>query len=182
MNFINSADLTLKNNTCHDTGAGGGNGEGFYLVDVRNVRVMGNTFTRLYDEGVNCKGNTIGLTIQENHFYDFFGPRPEKNRISLLSWLIPSAMAGQTPSEDTAINCRHSGTQDVIVERNLIENMPNTGVRMHRVRNAIVRNNTIKNCKVGIDFGQGTTGEINNNRMSGNRKDYLLGNTSVRAQ
>ena len=182
MNFTRSNNVTLQENICHDTGAGGGHGEGFYLVDVKDVLVVGNSFTRLYDEGVNCKGRTRRLTIRENHFYDFFGPRPIQKQTSWLSWLIPPAFAGQNPSEDTAVNCRFRKTRHVVVEDNLIENMPDTGVRMHRVKNAIVRRNIIKNCRVGIDFDRGTTGIIADNQLSGNEQDYHLRRTNVRPE
>jgi hypothetical protein len=173
----------LQDNICHDTGLKGLNGEGIYIVDGQDITIEDSEFYRLKDEGVNCKGATQGLIVRGNYFHDFMPPSSAASQgllTRLLAWLIPpDAQAGMNNSEDTGINCRSAASKKILVECNVIENMPSTGVRMHRVSNATTRLNLIINTHVAIDYGQGATGKIGGNLLYDNTNPYKLSGSSV---
>ena len=173
----------LQDNVCHDTGTRGLNGEGFYIVDGKDITIENNEFYRLTDEAINCKGATQGLTVRGNYFHDFLSTSRVASQgllTRLVAWLTPpNAHAGMNNSEDTAVNCRFPESTDILVECNVIENMPSTGVRMHKVRNAVTRYNLIINTKFAIDYGKGATGEIESNFLYANTSPYKLKGTSV---
>jgi hypothetical protein len=176
----------LRDIICHDTGTAGLNGEGIYIVDGQNITIENSEFYRLTDEGINCKGTTQGLTVRGNYFHNFLPTSRVASQgflTRLVAWLTPpNAHAGMNNSEDTAVNCRFPDSTDILVECNVIENMPNTGVRMHNIRNAVTRHNLIINVKVGIDYGKGTTGQIEGNFLYANARPYKLSGTSVAPQ
>lgn len=173
----------LQDITCHDTGTRGRNGEGIYIVDGQDITIENSEFYRLTDEGVNCKGATRGLIVRGNYFHNFLSTSRVASQgflTRMVAWLTPpNAHAGMNKSEDTAVNCRFPESTDILVECNVIENMPHTGVRMHNISNAVTRHNLIINTKIGIDYGKGTTGQIEGNFLYANARPYKLDGTSV---
>jgi parallel beta-helix repeat protein len=177
--------IRLSYNICRETGQDGGNGEGFYIWNGQDITIEHNEFAGLRDEGVNCKGTTRNLLIRNNYFHDFYvGPvvREPSALTRFAAWLLPTVHAGGNLSEDTGVNCRYAETSNVSVLDNIFERLPNTGVRMLGVQNAVTEGNEIRECAVGIHYGRGATGTIANNTLIDNDRPYLLQNTSVRPQ
>ncbi len=173
----------VRHNLCYETGLNG-HGEGFYFYPgpVADVVLEHNELFNLRDEGVNCKGDNHNIVVRHNYFHDFHPPlaHAPTNRgvISQLAhwvgqWFFRPATAGQNDSEDTGINCRFENDTDIVVERNLIENMPYAGVIFKQLQNAVTQHNLIVGSgSVAIGYTEAATGHIGYNTLYKNHQSY----------
>lgn len=156
---------------------------------MSDVVLEHNELFNLRDEGVNCKGNNHNIVIRHNYFHDFHPPVVQlSSRGGVLSqlahWMgqlfLPIAIAGQNDSEDTAIHCRFENDNHIVVERNLIENMPHSGIVFKQLQNAITQHNLIIGSGfVAIGYADAATGRIDFNTIYKNRQSHR--NTDITA-
>lgn len=183
--FTPSARWRIHHNVCHDTGvAPRTNGEGFYLISTHDITFEHNELFNLRDEGVNCKQQSRNIVIRHNYFHNFFpsgaSDFPEDGFLSrfaklVAGWLLPQARAGMTRAEDTAIHCRFQATANVTAERNLIEQMPTTSIRMYKLQTAVARYNLLIGSGFrAIDYADGVTGQIANNTIYNNKQAHRI--------
>ena len=185
-----AARIRLRHNACYETGLNG-HGEGFYFYPglVEDVVMEHNELFNLRDEGVNCKGNNRDIVVRNNYFHDFYPPlatlSPDRGLFSRLAhrvtqWLLPPARAGQNASEDTAINCRFENDTDILVERNLIENMPYAGVTFRTLKDVATQYNLIVGSGVvAISYIDIQDGHIDFNTIYNNHRAHHHGGVSV---
>ncbi len=183
LNGTPAARWVVRHNTCYETGLTG-HGEGVYLHPgpVEDLLIEHNEFFNLRDEGVNCKGNNRHIVVRHNYIHDFYPPLahalPDDGILSRLArgmgqWLLPPATAGQNASEDTAINYPFNSDANVLVERNIIENMPYSGIVFKRLEGAVTQHNLIVGSGfIAIDYTEGATGRIVFNTVYNNRQAH----------
>ncbi len=171
-----AARWVVRHNTCYETGVLG-HGEGIYIYPgpAEDLLFEHNEFFHLRDEGVNCKGNNRHIVVRQNYFHDFYPPQantsPDDER------LRQPVTAGQTYGEDTAIHCRFASDSNVLVERNLIDNMPYTGILFKRLQQAEARHNlVIGSGFAGIVYVDGAEAQVNFNTLYNNHFSHRNAN------
>jgi hypothetical protein len=118
-----------------------------------------NELFHLRDEGVNCKGDDRNIVVRHNYIHSTYPPDNESSINSdmlyrlvqrLRKWVAPLAYAGGNPSEDSGIKCRFATADNVMIERNIIENMPYAGIILMQLSNAVAQYNLIVNTNQAI--------------------------------
>jgi hypothetical protein len=152
--------VNIRHNTCYETGKTG-HGEGIYISSdpTQDIVIEHNELFHLRDEGVNCKGNDRNIVVRHNYIHSTYPPDNESSINSdmlyrlvqrLRKWIAPLAYAGGNPSEDSGIKCRFATTDNVLIEHNIIENMPYAGIMLLRLSNAVAQYNLIVNTNRAI--------------------------------
>jgi len=152
--------VNIRHNTCYETGKTG-HGEGIYINtgSTQDIVIEHNELFHLRDEGVNCKGDDRNIVIRHNYIHSAYPPDDEssinRGRLHRLGqwfhkWVASPAYAGENPSEDSGIKCRFGTGDNVMVERNIIENMPYAGIILKQLSNAVAQYNLIVNANRAI--------------------------------